>query len=83
MGIMAALEALSEYALVGLITFSDRIGLYDLTSADKPHVKYTSIASEGASVDLVDIFPLGNFLKEVSPSLFLLRSFKKIGEEKE
>jgi len=66
-GLTAALESLPADGYVGLITFSDRIGLFDLTSTEKPHVKYLTIPNDefGCQIGLEEIFPLSNFFVEV------------------
>lgn len=62
--LLATLEALPPSSLIGLCTFSDRIGLYDLRS-DIPHILYTQIPSDGkapSAVPLSEVFPIDSFL---------------------
>jgi len=64
-GLQGALKALPPSSLFGLISFSDRIGVYDLKSPI-PHVKHITIPETGAcSLGLEEIVPLSNFLVEI------------------
>lgn len=50
-GLLAALEALPPYALFGLVTFSNRIGLHDVR-APAPAVRYVPIREGPAASSL-------------------------------
>jgi Sec23/Sec24 trunk domain/Sec23/Sec24 helical domain len=63
--ILAALEAISPQAWVGLAVFSDRLGLYDLRSAI-PHVRYARMPKSGPiTLPLEDLLPLDEFLVQL------------------
>lgn len=57
--------ALPPSSLFGLVTFSDRIGVYDLRSPI-PHIKHIAIPESGdCSLGLEELVPLSNSLVEV------------------
>jgi hypothetical protein len=65
--LLAALEALSPGALFGLVTFSHKIGLYDV-QGPIPVVKNVFIPPDGESslsLELEDVMPLLQFLAPV------------------
>eukprot|EP00193_Tetraselmis_chui_P003922 CAMPEP_0177762252 /NCGR_PEP_ID=MMETSP0491_2-20121128/6244_1 /TAXON_ID=63592 /ORGANISM="Tetraselmis chuii, Strain PLY429" /LENGTH=846 /DNA_ID=CAMNT_0019278291 /DNA_START=238 /DNA_END=2778 /DNA_ORIENTATION=+ len=66
--LLAALEALPPVALFGVITFSDKLGLYDL-QGNVPLVKYVPLldASSGSPtpVELLEAMPLTGLLAPV------------------
>ncbi|XP_010931127.1 protein transport protein SEC23 D isoform X1 [Elaeis guineensis] len=65
--LLAALEALSPGSLFGLVTFSHKIGLYDVQGAI-PVVKNVFIPPDsdgGLAVNLEDVMPLLSFLAPV------------------
>ena len=52
-------------AHVGLLTFGDRVGMYDLRSYI-PHVKYMAIPAAGeVPMGLTELLPLEGFLAEL------------------
>eukprot|EP00741_Cyanophora_paradoxa_P011664 tig00020563_g11269.t1 len=56
-GLLAALEGMPPSSRVALIPFSDRVGLYDLSSPS-PHVRHVSARPDGpVDVPLHDLFP--------------------------
>jgi hypothetical protein len=66
--LLAALEALPPAALFGLVTFSHKLGLYDV-QGDVPVVKNVAIPSSADSalpLDLDDVMPLEALLAPVS-----------------
>jgi hypothetical protein len=65
-GLLAAIEAMPPTAHVGLLTYSDRIGMYDLRSYI-PHVRYMPIppGAEVCSMRLSELLPLEGFLVEL------------------
>lgn len=66
--LLAGLEGLSPNSLFGLVTVSDRIGLFDV-KASRPSVRYVSLsqgeAGDAAQLALDDVVPLRWFLAEV------------------
>lgn len=70
-GLTAALEALPPCTLFGLITYSNRIGVFDLRSSI-PHVQHLHIPFDPytePSLSLDEIFPLSYFLVRVDEFL--------------
>jgi hypothetical protein len=66
--LLAALEALPPAALFGLVTFSHKLGLYDV-QGDVPVVKNVAIppsADSALPLDLDDVMPLEALLAPVS-----------------
>lgn len=58
-------KALPPVSLFGLVTFSDRLGVYDLRSPI-PHIKHIAIPETGdCSLGLEELVPLANSLVEV------------------
>ncbi|CAM6129440.1 unnamed protein product [Calypogeia fissa] len=72
--LLAALEALSPGSLFGLVTFSHKIGLYDIQGA-VPVVKYVIIPADNDGkipVELEAVMPLQFFLAPVETSKELI-----------
>eukprot|EP01098_Paradermamoeba_levis_P012002 TRINITY_DN5188_c0_g1_i1.p1 TRINITY_DN5188_c0_g1~~TRINITY_DN5188_c0_g1_i1.p1 ORF type:complete len:601 (-),score=181.46 TRINITY_DN5188_c0_g1_i1:68-1870(-) len=68
-GLLAAIEALPPSSYFGLITFSDRIGIFDLRSPQL-HIKHIPISSSSTTkVSLSDVFPLSHFLVKIDTCL--------------
>ncbi len=66
--------ALPPSSLFGLVTFSDRIGVYDLRSPI-PHIKHIAIPESGdCSLGLEELVPLSNSLVEVPLCHAIFRS---------
>jgi len=66
-GLQSTLHALPPMSLFGMVTFSDRIGIYDLQSSI-PQVKHVIIPEVGSSCSLrlEEIVPLERFLVKIS-----------------
>eukprot|EP00897_Mesotaenium_endlicherianum_P000760 jgi/Mesen1/10685/ME000009S10481 len=65
--LLAALEALSPSSLFGLVTFSHKIGLYDLQGSVPvvKHVPIPELPDGGFSLELQEVMPLQAFLAPV------------------
>lgn len=65
-GLAAVIQALPPSSLFGLVTFSERIGVYDLRSPI-PHIKHIAIHESGeCTLGLEELVPLSNSLVEIS-----------------
>mmetsp|Transcript_27301 Transcript_27301/g.44464 ORF Transcript_27301/g.44464 Transcript_27301/m.44464 type:complete len:727 (-) Transcript_27301:204-2384(-) len=65
-GLLAALEGVPPYAKFCLVTFSDRIGVYDLQSS-KAHVRHVSAPRDSTTghLTLPDILPTSRMLAQI------------------
>ena len=65
-GVVAAIEAVGEDALFGVVSFDDRVGLYDVSGDGASVVRHVRLAPSGAvAVPLEDALPLERFLCRV------------------
>jgi hypothetical protein len=48
--LLACVEVLPDKARFGLVTFSDRLGIFDMTSSSLPLVHYVRLPADGSGV---------------------------------
>eukprot|EP01104_Vermistella_antarctica_P009054 TRINITY_DN230_c0_g3_i1.p1 TRINITY_DN230_c0_g3~~TRINITY_DN230_c0_g3_i1.p1 ORF type:complete len:746 (+),score=141.18 TRINITY_DN230_c0_g3_i1:85-2322(+) len=74
--ILAALEVVPSQSLFGLITYSDRIGVFDLRSKETPHVKHINIPAAGneCAIGIEEVMGLTSFLVPVSECLLQIHA---------